>query len=46
VQVIALNARQALSQLMASQQTAAVALIQALGGGWHAPGETSAAVAH
>ena len=46
VQVIALNARQALSQLMASQQAAAVALIQALGGGWHAPGETSTAAAH
>jgi len=46
VQVIALNARQALSQLMSSQQAAAVALIQALGGGWHAPADTSTAAAH
>ncbi|MDE2147486.1 MAG: efflux transporter outer membrane subunit [Burkholderiales bacterium] len=38
-QVTALAARQALSQLMAARQNAAVALIQALGGGWHAPGE-------
>jgi NodT family efflux transporter outer membrane factor (OMF) lipoprotein len=36
-QVTALNARQALSQLIASRQAAAVALIQALGGGWQAP---------
>jgi NodT family efflux transporter outer membrane factor (OMF) lipoprotein len=44
-QVTALNARQTLSQLVSSQQAAAVALIQALGGGWHAPtvGETAAA---
>jgi len=36
-QVSALNAREALSQLMASRQAAAIALIAALGGGWHAP---------
>ena len=36
-QVTALNARQTLSQLMSSRQAAAVALIQALGGGWQAP---------
>ncbi len=35
-QVTALNARQTLSQLMASRQAAAIALIQAMGGGWHA----------
>ncbi|TFW31543.1 efflux transporter outer membrane subunit [Massilia horti] len=35
-QVTALNARRALVQLEASRQLAAVALIQALGGGWHA----------
>ena len=39
-QVTALNARQTLSQLMSSQQAAAIALIQALGGGWHAPERT------
>lgn len=39
-QVTALNARQTLSQLTASRQAAAIALIQALGGGWHA-GSTS-----
>ena len=43
-QVTALNARQTLSQLISSQQAAAVGLIQALGGGWHAP-ETIGAVA-
>jgi NodT family efflux transporter outer membrane factor (OMF) lipoprotein len=37
-QVTALNARQTLSELMSSRQAAAIALIQALGGGWHAPG--------
>jgi outer membrane protein TolC len=37
-QVAALNARQTLSQLLSSRQSAAVALIQALGGGWHASG--------
>ncbi|MBU6486056.1 MAG: efflux transporter outer membrane subunit [Betaproteobacteria bacterium] len=37
-QVTALSARQSLSQLMSSRQAAAVALIQALGGGWRAPG--------
>ena len=36
-QVTALNARQTLSQLMSSRQAAVIALIQALGGGWHAP---------
>jgi len=33
-QASALNARRALVQLLASRQTTAVALIQALGGGW------------
>jgi NodT family efflux transporter outer membrane factor (OMF) lipoprotein len=36
-QVSALSARITLSQLAQSQQAAAIALIQALGGGWHAP---------
>jgi NodT family efflux transporter outer membrane factor (OMF) lipoprotein len=36
-QVTALNARQTLSQLMSSRQAAAIALIQALGGGWQSP---------
>ena len=36
-QVTALSARQTLSQLRSSRQAAAIALIQALGGGWHAP---------
>jgi NodT family efflux transporter outer membrane factor (OMF) lipoprotein len=36
-QVSALSARRALVQLTGSRQTAAVALIQALGGGWHTP---------
>jgi NodT family efflux transporter outer membrane factor (OMF) lipoprotein len=35
-QATALNARRALVQLQSDRQTAAVALIQALGGGWHA----------
>ena len=35
-QVSALNARSTLSQLASSRQAAAIALIQALGGGWHA----------
>jgi NodT family efflux transporter outer membrane factor (OMF) lipoprotein len=35
-QVTALSARQTLSQLTSSRQAAAIALIQALGGGWHA----------
>ncbi len=35
-QVSALNARRTLLQVQASRQTAAVALIQSLGGGWHA----------
>lgn len=39
-QVTALSARQTLSQLTASRQAAAIALIQALGGGWHAPATT------
>ncbi|HEX7635045.1 MAG TPA: efflux transporter outer membrane subunit [Noviherbaspirillum sp.] len=38
-QVAALNARRALVQAQADRQTAAVALIQALGGGWQAPGQ-------
>jgi NodT family efflux transporter outer membrane factor (OMF) lipoprotein len=37
VQVTALQARRSLVQVQADRQTAAVALIQALGGGWHAP---------
>ena len=36
-QVTALNAREALSQLMSSRQAAAIALIAALGGGWQPP---------
>jgi outer membrane protein TolC len=36
-QVAALNARLALSQAASDRQVAAVALIQSLGGGWHAP---------
>jgi NodT family efflux transporter outer membrane factor (OMF) lipoprotein len=36
-QASALNARRTLAQLAASRQAAAIALIQALGGGWHAP---------
>jgi NodT family efflux transporter outer membrane factor (OMF) lipoprotein len=35
-QVTALNARRNLVQVQASRQTTAVALIQSLGGGWHA----------
>ena len=42
-QVTALNARQTLSQLVSSQQAAAVALIQALGGGYAQPGAGAAA---
>lgn len=38
-QVTALSARQALSQLVVSRQRATIALIQALGGGWHAAKE-------
>lgn len=38
-QVAALNARRALVQAQADRQTAAIALIQALGGGWQASGE-------
>jgi NodT family efflux transporter outer membrane factor (OMF) lipoprotein len=38
VQVTAQNARRNLVQLQADRQAAAVALIQALGGGWQAPG--------
>jgi NodT family efflux transporter outer membrane factor (OMF) lipoprotein len=37
VQFTALNARRALVQVQADRQAAAVALIQSLGGGWHAP---------
>ncbi|WP_426338802.1 efflux transporter outer membrane subunit [Pseudoduganella sp. S-14] len=36
-QVTALNARRALLQAQADRQTTAVALVQALGGGWHHP---------
>ena len=36
-QISALNARRALLQLALNRQTSAVSLIQALGGGWHAP---------
>lgn len=36
-QTAALSARRTLSQLTANRQTVAIALIQALGGGWHAP---------
>jgi outer membrane protein TolC len=35
-QVTALNARRALLQAQADRQSTAVALVQALGGGWHA----------
>ena len=41
-QASALSARRTLAQLAASRQAAAVALIQALGGGWHAPGPETA----
>jgi NodT family efflux transporter outer membrane factor (OMF) lipoprotein len=37
VQVIAQNARRAVVQATADRQVSAVALIQSLGGGWHAP---------
>ena len=36
-QASALSARRTLAQLAANRQAAAIALIQALGGGWHAP---------
>ena len=36
-QASALSARRTLAQLAASRQAAAIALIQALGGGWHTP---------
>ena len=36
-QASALSARRTLAQLAASRQASAIALIQALGGGWHAP---------
>jgi NodT family efflux transporter outer membrane factor (OMF) lipoprotein len=36
-QVTALNARRNLVQVQADRQSSAVSLIQALGGGWHAP---------
>ena len=45
VQVTALTARQTLSQLLSSRQAAAIALIQDLGGGWHAETTTAAAAA-
>jgi len=37
-QVTALNARRSLAQVVADRQTAAIALIRALGGGWKQPG--------
>ena len=37
-QVSALNARRSLAQVVSNRQTAAVALIQALGGGWEMTG--------
>ena len=40
-QASALSARQALVQLVSSQQASAIALIQALGGGWHAPASSA-----
>jgi len=36
-QAAALSARRTVSQLAANRQAAAISLIQALGGGWHAP---------
>ena len=42
VQVTALSARRALVQAQADRQTTAVALIQSLGGGWHADAAVSA----
>lgn len=36
-QTAALNARRSLVQVKVSRQTTAIALIQSLGGGWHAP---------
>lgn len=42
-QITALNAREALSQLMTSRQAATIALIAALGGGWHASEATAQA---
>ena len=42
-QASALSARRTLSQLAASRQATAIALIQALGGGWHTP-DASASV--
>ena len=39
-QASALSARQTLSQLASARQASAIALIQALGGGWHAAIET------
>jgi len=36
-QVAALSAQRALLQLQVNRQLAAVALVQALGGGWQAP---------
>ena len=39
-QASALSARRTLAHLAASRQAVAIALIQALGGGWHQPGTT------
>ena len=44
-QVTALNARQALSQLMSDRQAAIVALIQAMGGGFEVPAQQADAAA-
>ena len=41
-QATALSARRTLAQLAASRQATAIALIQALGGGWHAEGAEAA----
>lgn len=43
-QVTALNARRSLAQAQADRQTAAVALIQALGGGWRQDGDAATAM--
>lgn len=42
-QVTALNARRSLAQVQADRQTAAVALIQAIGGGWRQDADVAAA---
>jgi len=42
-QASALGARRTLAQLTSSRQATAIALIQALGGGWHVPAAVAAA---